>query len=206
MIDSEAQARDYIFERAGADAIERLERLQVSLSNESRRQNLISASSIDAIWVRHFADSAQLSDFVPRGTQPWVDFGAGAGFPGLVLAIMQPDTTVRLIESRRRRIDWLQFAVKSLDLQNVRIEGKRAEAVATFEAGVITARAFAPLPKLLDLCARFSTAATYWVLPKGRGAAQELQMLESRRADLFHVEQSLTDRDAQILVGKGKIR
>jgi 16S rRNA (guanine527-N7)-methyltransferase len=69
---------------------------------------------------------------------------------------------------------------------------------------VISARAFAPLDRLLRLSARFSTTATQWVLPKGRSAEQEVQELPGRYRGMFHVEQSLTEAEAGIIVGKGK--
>jgi len=79
--------------------------------------------------------------------------------------------------------------------------GSRLELVETVPTSVISARAFAPLPKLLDLSARFSTGQTVFVLPKGRSAAQELQSLPKKVRKMFHVEQSLTDADAGIIVG-----
>ena len=206
MIRDEAQARASISEWAGAAAIDKLEMLAAALRVENDRQNLVSKASMDEVWVRHFADSAQLLTHVPRETLgPWFDLGSGAGFPGLVLAILRPDESTVLVESRRRRIDWLAAMTEQLDLPNCEIEGKRLELVDTRKAAVISARAFAPLPKLLNLSARFSTATTYWVLPKGRSAAQEVEELPRNMRKMFHVEQSLTDDEAGIVIGKGKI-
>lgn len=206
MICDEAQARASISEWAGAAAIDKLEMLAAALRVENDRQNLVSKASMDEVWVRHFADSAQLLTHVPRETRgPWFDLGSGAGFPGLVLAILRPDESTVLVESRRRRIDWLEDIAERLDLPNCEIEGKRLELVDTRKAAVISARAFAPLPKLLNLSARFSTATTYWVLPKGRSAAQEVEELPRNMRKMFHVEQSLTDDEAGIVIGKGKI-
>ncbi|MBX7528248.1 16S rRNA (guanine(527)-N(7))-methyltransferase RsmG [Qipengyuania vesicularis] len=206
MIGDEAQARASISEWAGAAAIDKLEMLAAALRVENDRQNLVSKASMDEVWVRHFADSAQLIAHVPRETSgPWFDLGSGAGFPGLVLAILRPDESTVLVESRRRRIDWLAAMTEQLDLPNCEIEGKRLELVDTRKAAVISARAFAPLPKLLNLSARFSTATTYWVLPKGRSAAQEVEELPRNMRKMFHVEQSLTDDEAGIVIGKGKI-
>lgn len=181
-------------------ARERLGALAEALQAENQMQNLIAANSLDQIWQRHFLDSAQLLRYVPREAAPWLDLGTGAGFPGLVAAILRPECEVRLVESRKRRVDWLERAADLLGLNNVRVEGSRLELVESFPAGVISARAFAPLPKLLDLSARFSTIHTFWLLPKGRSAAQELQDLRGWR-HAFHVEQSLTDPDAGVIVG-----
>jgi 16S rRNA (guanine527-N7)-methyltransferase len=89
---------------------------------------------------------------------------------------------------------------EELALENCRVEGKRLELVEPFDASVISARAFAPLAKLLSLSAPFSTNETRYLLPKGRSAAQELQELPAKSRRLFHVEQSLTNIEAGIIV------
>ena len=156
------------------------------------------------MWVRHIADSAQLLRFVPRETpsRPWLDLGTGAGFPGLVIAALRPEWEIVLVESRARRVEWLEHIVRELDLGNCRVEGRRLELVEPFNASVISARAFAPLEKLLSLSAPFSTKATNYLLPKGRSAAQELQAMPRKIRGMFHVEQSLTDEEAGIIVSK----
>ena len=206
MIDTEERAREFIAGQAGKEAIEKLERLAAELREENERQNLVSKGSLDAIWVRHFADSAQLLDHVPRETAGmWLDLGSGAGFPGLIVAILRPSGTTTLVESRARRVEWLHAMTDKLSLTECKIEGQRLEAVEAQNAAVISARAFAPLPKLLTLSARFSTATTHWVLPKGRSAAQEVHELPRHLRKMFHVEQSKTDREAGIVVGKGRV-
>ena len=207
IISEESSARAYISDLGGGDAIERLELLAARLREENVRQNLVARSSLENLWVRHFLDSAQLLRFVPRETQgPWLDLGSGAGFPGLVLAALRPQLSFVLIESRALRVEWLERMKVEMDLQNCTIEGSRLELVDAVQAGAISARAFAPLDKLLRLSARFSTADTYWVLPKGRSAAQEVQDLPERESRMFHVEQSITSSEAGIIVGRGKVR
>ena len=203
MIASEAEARQFCAERTDATGLARLERFAALLAEENRRQNLVSAGSLDSVWQRHFADSLQLLDHVPRETGPWLDLGSGAGFPGLVLALARPDEAVVLVESRKRRVEWLGQAAAALGLEKCRIVGARLESVDSFPAAAITARAFAPLGKLLVLSARFSTQATVWLLPKGRSAAQELSEQPPAVQAMFHVEQSQTDPGGGILVGKG---
>ncbi|NBS23931.1 MAG: 16S rRNA (guanine(527)-N(7))-methyltransferase RsmG [Altererythrobacter sp.] len=182
----------------------RLEALSAALINENQRQNLISRPSEAQMWVRHIADSAQLLRFVPRETpsRPWLDLGTGAGFPGLVIAALRPEWKIVLVESRARRVEWLEHMVRELDLGNCRVEGRRLELVEHFKTSVISARAFAPLEKLLSLSAPFSTKATTYLLPKGRSAAQELQAMPRKIRGMFHVEQSLTDEEAGIIVSK----
>ena len=201
MIVDEESARQFVGSIAEKPAMERLERLVAALRVENRKQNLISRGSEDEIWQRHIADSAQLLRFVSRETsQPWLDLGTGAGFPGLVVAAILPETQMVLVESRMRRVDWLKQMCEELALNNCHVEGRRLELVKPFDANVISARAFAPLPKLLRLSAPFSTKATTYLLPKGRSAAQELTDLPAKSRKLFHVEQSLTNPDAGIIV------
>lgn len=201
MIADEVTARDYVAQHGDAAAVERLELLLARLAEENARQNLVAAATLPVAWQRHVADSAQLLAHVPRGTAPWLDLGSGAGFPGLVIAALRPGDEVILVESRRKRIDWLDRMRGELGLVSCRIEGRRLELVEAMPVAAITARAFAPLRDILDLSARFSTAHTRYVLPKGRSAAQELADAPKWIRQGFHVEQSLTDPDAGIVVG-----
>ena len=203
MTDSEAAARAFCAKRTDSAGMARLERFAALLGEENEQQNLVSTASLATIWQRHFADSLQLLDHVPRETAPWLDLGSGAGIPGLALACARPETEVVLVESRKRRIDWLIRAADALGLEKCRVIGARLENVDSFPAGAITARAFAPLGKLLNLSARFSTHDTVWLLPKGRSAAQELSEQPEGVRALFHVEQSQTDPDGGILIGRG---
>jgi len=203
ILSDEAAARAWLARLPEWDATarERLEDLAVLLRAENDVQNLVSDASLAELWVRHYADSAQLLAHVPRETSaPWLDLGTGAGFPGLVVAILRPECEVVMVESRARRIDWLQRVCETLSLANARIAGMKLEALETRKFRAISARAFAPLPKLLDLSARFSTSETVWLLPKGRSARQELAELKGWN-HLFHVEQSLTDPDSGVIVG-----
>ena len=202
MIAGEASARRYVAGLCDGEAMARLERLERALRDENERQNLVSRGTLDHAWQRHIADSAQLLEHVPRETGTWLDLGTGAGFPGLLIAAMRPEWPVVLVESRRKRIDWLERMRAELELAHCRVVGRRLELVEGFGAGVISARAFAPLPRLLDLSQRFSTKHTLWLLPKGRSAEQELSELPRKWEKMFHVEQSLTDPEARILVGQ----
>ena len=207
LLTNEQQARDYVASLCDAPAMARVERFAGLLLAENINQNLIAKPTESIIWQRHIADSAQLLAHVSReteiksGDRPWLDLGSGPGLPGLVVAAMRADMPVVLVESRRKRFEWLEKTVGELGLSNCRVEGSRLELVATVPAGVISARAFAPLRRILDLSARFSTTDTVWLLPKGRSAAQEVDELPKRLKQLFHVEQSVTDAEAGIVVG-----
>ena len=204
MIDSEEAARHWLEGLPEWDALaaERITMLIALLVEENQRQNLVSAGSLAQVWLRHIADSAQLLLHVPRETgASWLDLGTGAGFPGLVIAALRPECAVWMVDSRKGRIAWLEQARIALGLDQAKVIGATLEQVPTQTVRVISARAFAPLPRLLDLSARFSTADTQFVLPKGRSARQELADLADWR-HRFHVEQSLTDPDAGIVVGQ----
>lgn len=203
MIETEAEARAWLATLADFDDIAsaRLDALVRLLAEENSRQNLVSAASLGAVWRRHIADSAQLLAYVPRETEgAWLDLGTGAGFPGLVIAALRPGLRVVMVESRTRRIEWLERASAELGLDRVVVAGSRLEQVDSFPASVISARAFAPLDRLVALSARFSTSDTLWLLPKGRSARQELDMLRGW-THTFHVEQSLTDPEAGVIAG-----
>jgi 16S rRNA (guanine527-N7)-methyltransferase len=195
VITDEEQARAYC-ERMGADTggILRLDTFAKRLKEENARQNLVSAASLERIWQRHIADSLQLLEHVSQESGTWLDLGTGAGFPGLVIALARPGMTVHLVESRKRRVEWLQEICDAFALSHCTVWASRLEDVATFPVDVISARAFAPLDRLFQVSTRFSTPQTIWVLPKGRSAHVQSQ---------FHVKHSQTDEHAGIIVGKG---
>jgi len=207
VITDEVSAKAYVAEHCDTEAMQKIERFIDLLIAENAQQNLVAKQSLDIVWQRHIADSAQLLEHVPRETGLWLDLGTGAGLPGLIIAIMRPTWRIKLVESRRRRIEWLERLVDEFSLENCEVLGSRLELVESVPASVISARAFAPLRNILDLSSRFSTRDTVWLLPKGRSAAQELEALPVRHKKLFHVEQSITDEESGIIVGKlGKIR
>lgn len=204
MIESEAEARAYSATLCDVDAVARLEQFIDLLAAENARQNLISNKSLESVWQRHIADSLQLLAHVPRETSPWMDLGSGAGMPGLVLAIARPDLEIHLVESRKKRVQWLEGVAKHFGLEKCHVHGSRLENVESAPMRVICARAFAPLGKLLSLSARFSTQETVWLLPKGRSAGQELMEQPESVRKMFHVEQSATDPQAGIMIGLGR--
>lgn len=204
ILTNEAEARAWLEELPEWDrvAAERLDTLVALLAEENQRQNLVSATSLEAVWLRHIVDSAQLLSHVPRETcSPWLDLGTGAGFPGLVIAALRPECEVVMVESRVKRTQWLERARIAMGLTHAEVASTRVELLPDRKYRVISARAFAPLPKLLQLSARFSTSDTMWLLPKGRSARQELADLKGWR-HAFHVEQSLSDAEAGVIVGQ----
>jgi len=183
------------------ETMERLDLFANLVREESERQNLISRATSDTIWIRHIADSAQLLRFAPDPSASWVDLGSGAGFPGMVVALLHQGA-VTLVEERRLRADFLRRTAESLALRIEVLEAK-AERIPPRSFGVISARAFAPLDKLLQLGTGFSTTNTIWLLPKGRNAAAELEALDPSWQGRFRLEPSVTDAEAQIIVAEG---
>lgn len=181
-----------------------LERYAAYICQENDRQNLVSASTLPNLWVRHIADSAQLLLHSGDSGGGWIDLGSGAGLPGLVIAILR-EHPITLVESRKLRCSFLRDVVAALNLSHVTVAETRLETLQGYRASVITARAFAPLEKLLRLASRFADDQTIWLLPKGRNAVIELESLPQSCQNMFHVEQSLTDVDSRILVGRGRL-
>ncbi|OWQ94344.1 16S rRNA (guanine(527)-N(7))-methyltransferase RsmG [Sphingopyxis witflariensis] len=207
LLDSEERARVWIGETFAPSSRqwEYLERFAELLIAENDRQNLIAASTIPNLWVRHIADSAQLLALDQRnGDGLWLDLGSGAGLPGIVVAILN-GRPMALVESRKLRCEFLREVIDALQIGHVEVIEAPLERIETRAAATISARAFAPLDKLIDLSTRFSTESTRWLLPKGRNAVKELALLPQPWQRMFHVEQSRTDAESQILVGTGQI-
>jgi 16S rRNA (guanine527-N7)-methyltransferase len=183
------------------ETLEKLEAFTAFLREEAAEQNLVSAVTLDHIWARHIVDSAQLLLHAPAKGR-WIDLGSGAGFPGLIVAMLSP-FRVTLVESRAKRIDYLHRAIDRFALEaKASVVGMPLERLEAGPFSVISARAFAPLPRLLELSARFSTDNTIWLLPKGRNAVKELHEAHGRWNLDFSVESSVTDNEAGILVGR----
>ena len=184
------------------ETLDRLERYAELLRVEASVQNLVAASTLDAVWDRHILDSAQLVRFEPHPEASWVDIGSGAGLPGVVTACLVQGR-VALIEPRRLRAEFLRRVIDELDLTDrVSVLQSRVEHAAG-RYDVISARAVARLTKLFEISQHLSTRKTVWALPKGRGALAELAEARQAWQGVFHVERSVTDDDSYIVVGTG---
>lgn len=177
--------------------------------------NLVAPSTLDALWHRHFADSAQLLALAPPAADRWLDLGSGGGFPGLVLAILLADrpgpsrkVRLRLVESDSRKAAFLREVVRQTGLAatpvTVDILAARIESITTQgkvePVDVITARALAPLEQLFRLAAPVFGSATLGLFLKGREADREVAT--ARQSWEFSVElaPSVTDADGRIAV------
>lgn len=179
---------------------QKLERYCELLLAESAHQNLIGRSTVDDLWQRHIFDSAQLLRFAMRDAA-WLDVGSGAGLPGLVLALCGV-AGITLVEPRRLRAEFLHRSAADLQVQNVSVVHAKVETL-TGQFDVITARAVAPIAKLLSLTYHLSHPGTIWVLPKGRSAAKELEEARASWQGRFRTEASVTADDGLIVVAEG---
>ncbi|HTG38504.1 16S rRNA (guanine(527)-N(7))-methyltransferase RsmG [Sphingomonas sp.] len=199
----EAQAQQWLQARWGSACIDKLTIFVRLLIEEAGRQNLVSRSTLDAVWERHILDSAQLvplADAVANQGR-WIDIGSGAGLPGIVAAILQA-RPVLLIEPRRKRVAFLDHVIEVLKL-NATTQPVKAESVSLEQpASVISARAVANLNGLFSAGAGFSDRESLWLLPKGRSADFELAEVRGTWQGVFHVEQSLTATDSRIIIAK----
>jgi len=163
------------FAHASSVSRETLERLDVYvalLTKWQRRINLVSNASLADVWRRHVLDSAQIIDYLPAAPGRVLDFGSGAGFPGLVLAILGTDG-VELVESDGRKSTFLAEAAR-LTGTSVTIHNVRIEALPPTPADVITARACATLVELLTYGERFWAPHSRFIALKGAHVDEEL--------------------------------
>ncbi len=196
---------------ASPETIARLDQYVATLRLWQTRINLVSPATLDDIWHRHVADSAQLVSLAPPQASSWVDLGSGAGFPGLVCAILlgeapPPRPRFTLVESDQRKCAFMQEVVRQtslgalipVDILCARIE-KSATRGKLASADVVSARALAPLSRLLELAAPLLDHTTTALFMKGRGADDEIA--EARRSWQFECDSvsSRTDPEARII-------
>ena len=171
------------------------------LAEWNERHNLVARSTMADVWRRHVWDSAQLMQYIPEDAESLADLGSGAGFPGLVLAILlrdHPGFRAVLFESTGKKAGFLEVAAKAAgvvaEVRNTRIEDARPE---PFD--VVTARACAPLDKLLTYAQPFQGRTTTNLFLKGQNV--EAELTEARKLWTMKVERhpSLTDSSGTIL-------
>ncbi|OYD86111.1 16S rRNA (guanine(527)-N(7))-methyltransferase RsmG [Azospirillum brasilense] len=154
------------------ETLDRLAAYEATLRKWQPKINLVGPSTLPDAWRRHFLDSAQLYPLLPEGARVLVDLGSGAGFPGLVLAIMGVPE-VHLVESDSRKCAFLREAARVAGA-SVTVHNKRIEAAPPIAADVVTARALAPLNDLLNWAYPFLQDRGAALFPKGQNVADEL--------------------------------
>jgi 16S rRNA (guanine527-N7)-methyltransferase len=155
------------------ETLARLKAYADMLADWNERHNLVARSTLPDLWQRHFWDSAQLAPLIPETAKTLADLGSGAGFPGLVLAALRPDLAVTLHEATTKKCTFLQAAADRMGL-HVAIENARMEDLPPRPFDVVTARACAPLPQLLEHAHRFMSPNTVCLFLKGQNVGSEL--------------------------------
>lgn len=196
------------FERTVSVSRETLARLKVLVSlldDWNARHNLVSRASLADVWRRHILDSAQLVDFVPDAASKLVDLGSGAGFPGLVLGVLlrgRSDFHIVLYEATRKKCQFLAVAAERIGI-NVEVRNSRIEDAPPEIFDLVTARACAPLPRLLLYANRFQGPRTRNLFLKGQNVGSELT--EAHRYWKMGVEKypSRSDPSGTVMVIEG---
>jgi 16S rRNA (guanine527-N7)-methyltransferase len=157
------------------ETAERLEEFVALLRKWQPAENLISPATLNQIWSRHVADSAQLAPLFPE-TRRWLDIGTGAGFPGLVVAILDGKNHVDLMESNRRKCAFLRQVIREIGVDASVHEGRAEDLLANWSAPVdrIVARAVAPLSRLFELVEPLMTAGVPAAFHKGADFQAEI--------------------------------
>jgi len=186
------------------ETIHRLVRYAEILNEWQARQNLVSAATLPHVWNRHFADSAQILRLAPNANT-WLDLGAGAGFPGLVIAILQANHAnfrVHLVESTAKKCAFLAEVASATsapaEIHCMRIE-ELSRTATSLEPEIITARALAPLPRLLGLAAPWFRPGVRGLLLKGCDVRQEIDAAKRRYDFTYELHRSMTAVDSSII-------
>lgn len=186
------------------ESLARLERYVALLLQWQRRINLIGPSTVDQVWQRHILDALQLVPLLPPGTKTIADLGSGAGIPGLVLAIAT-GVEVHLYESNGKKAAFLREAARRCEakavIHQVRIETIGADPNHA-KADVVTARALAPLSRLLDQAEPFLRDGALGLFHKGQDVDAELTEASKSWRIIAERHPSLTDSKAVILAVK----
>ncbi|MGI1662173.1 16S rRNA (guanine(527)-N(7))-methyltransferase RsmG [Palleronia sp. KMU-117] len=152
------------------ETLARLSTYHDLLQKWGKHINLVSRGTLDAAWARHFLDSAQLLSLAPQSARRWCDLGSGAGFPGLVIAILatesRPELKVRLVESDQRKAEFLRAVCRQTETQ-ADVLAARIESAEPCGADVLSARALAPLADLLGMAERHLAPGGICLFPKG---------------------------------------
>ncbi|PWE33569.1 16S rRNA (guanine(527)-N(7))-methyltransferase RsmG [Maritimibacter sp. 55A14] len=184
------------------ETLQRLDTYAMLLRKWNPAINLVSRTTLADLWSRHFLDSAQLLDRTPNSASNWVDLGSGGGFPGLIVAILAaeaaPHLRVTLVESDARKAAFLLRVAQATETP-AEVKIARAETLAPQSADVLSARALAPLDRLLPLAQRHLAEDGIALFPKGAGHAEEIDAALASWAFRVQKHPSITDPSGVIL-------
>ena len=179
------------------ETMDRLAAYLALVEKWQQRVNLVSASTLPDIWMRHIWDSAQLARLVPAGTGRILDVGSGAGFPGLVLAALC-DAELHLVESDQKKAVFLQTVIRETGIRAI-VHNKRIEFMPLIGADIVTARALASLDRLLELLEAQLVPGTRCLFLKGARVEAELAVLDTRSDITCRLHPSLTNPKAFVV-------
>ncbi len=184
------------------ETINKLKQYEALVKEWNMRFNLVAKSSVKDIWQRHIMDSLQLCRFLNSSDKYLYDFGSGAGFPGIVLAIaseeLYPDLSISLIESIGKKANFLNVVKNELNLK-INIINERIENLKLKQVDVISSRALASLTKLFEYSLPFCTKKTRLIFPKGAKWQEEINEAQKQWLFDFNVINSITDESGHIL-------
>ncbi len=184
------------------ETLDRLETYANLLIKWNPAINLVSKSTLPELWIRHFTDSAQALEVAGVTSGRWVDLGSGGGFPGLVVAILAtekyPDLKVTCVESDQRKATFLRTVVRETGT-DARIIADRIETLSPLNAQIISARALAPLDRLLSYVEPHLASAGTALFLKGTGQAKEIEQALATWTFQMNTTQSRTDPQSTIL-------
>ena len=185
------------------ETIEKLKTYHSLLLEWQNKFNLVSNSSLSNVWDRHFDDSAQLFKYIPDDAETLIDFGSGAGFPAMVIAILAAEKTpylkVVMVESIKKKTLYLNEVALKTNV-NVEINNDRIENLPLKKYHVITSRAMASLVDLLKYAYPFCKEKTVCIFPKGRSYATELADAHKKWRFKCVIEQSSVSEEGKILI------
>lgn len=179
------------------ETMSRLESYVALVEKWQPRVNLVSPASLPDIWTRHIWDSAQLATYIQGGSPRLVDVGSGAGFPGLVLAMLT-DAECHLVESDQKKAIFLRTVIRECGL-TAKVHNHRVENLPCLEAAIITARALAPLDRLLPLLATQLRPGTRCLFLKGAQVEAELAALDETANVTWRLHPSLTNPNSSVI-------
>lgn len=200
----ESHAKDILSNHLNVsrETMDDLQTLVFLLKKWNRTINLVGKSTIEGVWVRHILDSAQMWQHRPENLKSWVDLGSGAGFPGLVVAILAktdaPEAVFHMIESDARKCAFLRNVSRETSI-NTKIHTCRIENVENITADVISARALASVDTLFDYSQKFLSKNAYCLFLKGQACATEVENARTSWQFQSKTTISLSDSHGAIL-------
>ena len=197
-----AQERLQVEFSVSRETLEKLDAYVALIARWTKKINLIGPGTLSSAWDRHILDSAQTVLLTGDSNVSLADFGSGAGFPGMVLAILRQGQgfvdEVHLIESDQRKATFLRTVAREIEL-SLTVHAKRIELLDPLNADVVVARALAPLSDLLKFAHRHSHDKTKAIFLKGQGVNEEIRSALVNWSFTYHLHQSITNSNAWII-------